>query len=67
MTISYIDPVQPTTRRLADLKKDYYFDCKCSRCHGGMDDSAMTSVACQFCFKQVGTPAFIPCLVNSKV
>ncbi|XP_052772836.1 histone-lysine N-methyltransferase SMYD3-like [Mya arenaria] len=44
--ISYIDQLAPRKERQTALKKQYYFDCACSRCSDEQFDASMTSFCC---------------------
>jgi hypothetical protein len=40
ITISYVDPAWPAGLRRETLKRDYGFECNCTRCVAEMDNSS---------------------------
>ncbi|KAF7688582.1 histone-lysine N-methyltransferase SMYD1a isoform X1 [Silurus meridionalis] len=44
LTVSYVDFLNLSKDRQKLLKKQYYFDCKCEHCSGGIKDELMMAV-----------------------
>uniref|UniRef100_A0A3B1IUM4 [histone H3]-lysine(4) N-trimethyltransferase n=1 Tax=Astyanax mexicanus TaxID=7994 RepID=A0A3B1IUM4_ASTMX len=44
LTVSYVDFLNVSKDRQQQLKRQYYFDCNCEYCAGGVKDDLMTAV-----------------------
>lgn len=56
--ISYIDVLQPTSKRVEELQKSYFFECKCEICQDKEQLEHMLSMKCPN--KKCSEPIYIP-------
>lgn len=47
--VNYIDPMQPRQARQSELLKDYYFECKCTKCLDTNTEASLESIVCPQC------------------